>query len=250
MTDLLSYMKSSAPLEEREEILFSIIDKLDKESLALFGDIIDLNGHYLYKYENLMTRTSELKVLLEEVVKSFEYISEIEQSSYNYANKRFQFKKMLTAIVTVYAFLSNALLGIASFVLLSNKANKDFVGELTDINDTISKFDAEKLMVIDSTLQNCVRILKGKIEKLPDFMNMCENGTDQDKLFIFSNYIISSYINEVLNDEDINSINEDLRCSIINILKNDLNIDSDNIIELLHLAKNKNDNSIKLLKEY
>ena len=60
MMDLDSYFKGTDNLENREQVLFDIIDKLDKESFNLFSEVLSLHKNSFYKLDNLVKRTEDL----------------------------------------------------------------------------------------------------------------------------------------------------------------------------------------------
>ena len=243
MVDILDYSKGRDYLENREEFLFKLISELDKASYDLFGEIVSLSSDSYYKIDNLLTRVNELSRLYNETKESYVYINKIEQSSYDYAAKRFQMKRMLTAMTTIYAFVANALLGILAFVLLNDRATKDFCNELDYINERIRKFDENELTRIKDTIENCSRILSGKIKRM-------ENESEEYNLITAANSFIYSYIEGLIEFDIINSLNDDIKKIIINILKNDLESESENLFELLERSKEIKNNGLKLFKEY
>ena len=153
------------PLEVREEALFKFMDMLDAESYKLFNDVVDLKEKTPAKLLNLANSLDNLTIAYSAVSKDFEELNELELENYTYAARRFQMKRMLAGITIIYALLSNILLGIASFLLLNNTANKDFAKEIEVIGEKVKRFDEEKLRRIECTLSNCERILNGKINK-------------------------------------------------------------------------------------
>ncbi len=162
MEDILEYAKSKDPLESREQRLFDMVNKLDIDSFDLFSEVIDLDNSTFYKFQGLVNRCNQLIDLYNKTNEAFEYLNLIEQESYTYAARRFQTKRMLAAMATIYSFIVNALLGLATFILLNNSANKSFVEELEKANEQMQKFDEVKLKRIETTLGNCDRLLHGK----------------------------------------------------------------------------------------
>ena len=66
-------------------------------------------------------------------------------------------------MITVNLFVFNALLAIIPFIMLNMKANKEFADEICNINDRVFKYDENQLNVIKTTLENCKRLLTGKL---------------------------------------------------------------------------------------
>ena len=250
MTDITEYMQGKDKLENREEFLSKLIEDLDSESKALFDEIVDLGNISYYNVTNLYYRVQNLRKLFLKMTESYQYLGKIELSSYDYAGKRFQLKRLLTATTTVYAFMANALLGIIAFVLLNQKATNDFYRDLMDINERTSVFDEEQVKKIGLTLENCIRLLEGKIKKMNEDGNLYNTVSNISLPITQANALILSYIEGYIDEETINGINSEVKSIIIDILKNDLNSDSDDIIELLNKAKNRNNNGMKLMKEY
>lgn len=236
--NITSYFKSTAPLEKREALLFKMIDELDKESFILFNEIVDLSDESYYKLESLATRIISLIKIYKEIDESFEYINKIEESSYDYAAKRFQLKRTLIAITTVYASIVNFILGITSFVVLNDIASKEFIDELNNINDKLSEFDKDKLIRIRRTLENTTRLFCGKLKRIANNNELTDSNNML--LLIIANDYIKDYIEGNIPTEKINFLSDKIKDRITSILKKDLNIDNNNIYELLNIAKKNN----------
>jgi len=156
------------PLELREEVLFKVMDTLDADSFKLFNEVVDLNDASMDKVEGLVMWLHELLKMYNLANDNFEELNNLELENYTYAARRFQMKRMLAAMTTVYALISNLFLGLLSFLLLNIRANKDFAKEIENIGEKVNRFDEEKLRRIESTLSNCERILYGKINRYED----------------------------------------------------------------------------------
>lgn len=246
MIDIIDYSKGKDYLENREDFLFKLIDLLDKESLELFNEIVDLNNNSLYKIDNLIYRVEGLRRLLNETAESFAYINEIELSSYDFAARRFQLKRLLTAMVSVYAFLANALLGITAFVMLNHKASTDFCDEIEEIGEKVKRFNENDIYKIRETINNCGRILNGKIKKMEEDIKTGDLIDNYGE----ANQYINLYLYNKIDDDYIGKLSETTTIRMIELLKSDLNSDSNNIYELLELAQSKKENGKKLFKEY
>ena len=61
--DLMEYAKGKDPLYKKEEYLFDVVEKLDKKSLALYREIMDLSDKSLYKTDILKSKVMELMEL-------------------------------------------------------------------------------------------------------------------------------------------------------------------------------------------
>lgn len=249
MENIIEYSKGKDSLEKREKYINDLISKLDKESYELYSDIIDCSNTSYYQLPNLALRCNELTNLFKEVLSAYEYLNNVSENNVMSATRRFQLKRMLTLIATVYAFYANALLGIASFVLLNSKASKDFYNELVDIESLYTNFDEEKIIKIEATLKNCSRIFNKKLERMKT--NTKELKNDEDSINILAaNTYIHYYINDEIGKEVFEYLPVSIKNEIVFLLKNDLNSDSNDLYELLDLVKNKDNNSLKLIKEY
>lgn len=250
MTDILEYFKGKDRLENREEVLFKLIDELDKESCQLFSEIMDLSNESYYKIYNLYSRVKNIQKLYNETKESFSYVGKIELSSYDYAGRRFQLKRLLTAMATVYASMANVFLGIAAFVLLNQKASDDFIKELMDINDRMDKFDESQMERIGMTIDNCVRLLESKLYKMNEDGNLYNTINNMDLFITQVNSFIIGYVEGLIDYNTIESLSDKFKIEMIKILKNDLNSDSENLFELLEQTKKQNNEGLKLMKEY
>ena len=163
---------------------------------------------------------------------------------------RFQLKRLLTAVTTVYAFMCNALLGISAFVLLNQRASEDFVNELVYINSRMDKFNEEQLRKSGSTIDNCTRLLEKKLEDMNPSGDLFRIINDGSLEVTQVNGFIVAYIEELIDYDTIDTLSDKLKGMMISILQKDLNIDSDNLQELLEHAKRLNNDGLKLIKEY
>lgn len=245
--EIEEYVKGKDTLEEKEKYISRIIDMLDKESFELFKEIIDLSDESVYKIIPLYERANYLTDVYSKVMDAISYVNKIEASNFEYAFKRYQLKKLLISMTTISSFLLNALLGIFLFVILSKKANKDFADECDEIYNAIDTIDDEKLRVIFTTLGNCSRLLKGKEDRV--FKRLKEMQTDESLCIMICNDAINSYISGEVNAQQLLCLEPNYQSTIVNILKQDLNTDSEDLIELLTLAKEKSSKNTMLLLE-
>ncbi len=262
MKNLEIYIKGTAPLEKREEIIFSLIDSLDNESYKLFNEIVDLSDYSYYKLSNLSIRAKELKRIYTLTNELFEYIKDIETASFDYAKKRWQLKCFLTSYVTLQVFLTSklistgtitqqtmlnyiatAIFGVGAFTVLFKKANKDYAYELSAISESVRRFSDERLAVIGSTLDNCERLIYAKYKNH-------EKDENIDILITEANNFIASFIDGKVTEEETNTIPNELKRVMVTILKQDLTSESDDLLSLLNEAKNNYYQRLKLIKEY
>ena len=240
MKDFIAYFTSGKPLEEREQLLFELVNLLDNESFNLFNEIINLNDSSYYKIENLTTRINELKELNIQINKAFEYIKKIEESGYDYATRRLQFSRLAVAITTVYSCMINFILGIFHYIILNRMVNERFANELEETNQKIRQFDEDKITTINNTLDNCTRLLKGKMHKI------------QEHNFDLFDIIANDYITQYLegNAKNIEYLPDNLQIKIREMLQIDLNTNNDNLDDLLSSTKDNSGKVLKLIKEY
>ncbi len=251
MTDIVRYAKSKERLEKREDFLCKLIDDLDKESEALFDEIVNLSDISYYKISNLTNRVNNIERLFKETEVAFAYIDDIEKYSYIFADMRRRLKGLLTAITSIYAFfLVSPPFGILSYSLLSITNMDYFYRELDDINNRIDRLNAPRLNRINSIIGNCDRILNGKVNKMNEDGNLHKVINDTSLLVTRVNNYIFMYIDGMINYSDIETISEEEKELLIDILKQDLNTDIDDLYELLELAKKQRENGLKLTKEY
>lgn len=248
MESLVEYSKSRAPLKEREALLFNVINFLDKESYNLYSEIIDLDKESLYKTEDLSIKISILMDLYNQVKESYEYLLQIELSSYNYALKRHQAKEFLTLLTTFYTFMASPIFAIASFVILNRMATKSFVEELKEIEETVKQFEIEdKMHVIHSTIANSLRILNGKTERCHEQITN-QNNKENSSTIILANTLISLCLSGEISKEALNGLSEPLKNKITEILKKDLNTDETDLSKLIDLSKDREKNDKILVK--
>ena len=262
MKNLEIYIKGTAPLEKRETIIFDLINSLDNESYKLFNEIVDLSDNSYYKLSNLNTRSKELKRIYLLTNDLFEYIKNIETSSYDYARKRWLLKCFLTAYATLQVFLTSELLstgiittqtvqnyiitaviGVGAFTILFKKANDDYSYELSTISESVRRFSSQRLEVIGSTLDNCERLIYAKYKRH-------ENDENIDELITEANNVIASYIDDKTTETEINTLSDQLKKLIVEILKQDLTSESDDLFGLLKEAKSNYYQRLKLIREY
>ena len=250
MVNIIEYSKGKDSLEKREKYIIDLINKLDKESYDLYSDIIDCSDNSYYQLPNSSFRCNELAHMFDEVLDAYEYLNNINENSVMSATRRFQLKRMLTLITTVYAFYANALLGIVSFVLLNNKASKDYYNELVDIESLYNNFDEDRITKIESTLQYCARLYNTNLKRMKKKSKEIKEDDEIGINVLIANSYIHGYINNEIDIDIFYELPELIQKNIMNILKKDLNCDKNNLSELLYLAKNKDDKSLKLVKEY
>ena len=207
-------------------------------------EVVDLNKESLYKMPDLINRTDELLSVYKDVFDFYDYLETTEESYLDSAAKRFQLKRMLTSVATVYALMANILLGIAAYFVLNQKANKDFAIELGSFSEKLSKFDSERLTKIAITLENSKRILKNKVHA------MAGKTDDNSRNTIFANFYISLFLKQEMSEADISLIPEHTKEKIISILQNDLDTEENDLFILLKHLKQQNDNNIKLIHSY
>ncbi len=242
---IVEYMRSRIPLEIREQKLFELIEEMERESFNLFDEVLNLNNESILKLVSLMNRCKLLTLAYNELAESFVYLNSIEDSSRFYASKRYELKMLMTITATLYAFMQDAMFGILSYVLLSTSAKNYFIKELKDIEANMERFDDIKLKRIGRTLDNSTRIIEGKYNRLLDSIKQTPGLKEK---IIFENEFIISLLEGTKTLDDYNELSIDLKEGILNILKSDLNSDSNNINELFDLLQNeeKMKNDLKL----
>ena len=243
-------LKNIKPLNKKEEYLTNIIDILDKETLELFKEIMDLSDSSIYKLNPLYERTIGLTKMYSETTESLNKLLKAEANNYSTISGKYQFRYLLITITTFYAFMTNALLGIVAFILLTKRNNKDFAKDVVEIYDSVDMLYDSRVSIIQSTLDNCTRILNGKKEKI--LQHYFDNNIDlSDKLRIMiSNDAVMGYLSGETSVDQIMHFSDENKSSIVEMLKKDLNVDTDNLEELLNLTKEKNDHGMKLVMEY
>jgi len=245
MEDIISYTKGKDSLKNKEKHVSDIIDLLDKESYKLFCEIMDLDDDSLYKANSISTRIIELSNLYNRVVQAYENINDIEESSYLHISKKYQIKRMMLMITSVYAFLISIFHGIVVFILLSKMNNKSYREELNELLE-IEQIDESKFDLIDVTLDNCDRIFNGKLDRVSKKIS---SNSIYDYDIVTSNMLITLYLQESITKENFESLSIESKERIINILKNDLNTDCNDLYELLDMAKKEDHNSKVLIKK-
>lgn len=249
MTNIVEYSKSNASLEEKEKFVFEVIDILDKESYKLFGEIIDLSDESFYKVEEISKRIIELYKVYIKVKEAYDYLDMIEQGRVIYATKRFQLKALLTAFTTMFAFLNNAFLGIVSFVALNKVAINDYTREIGEIGISYSNFDDNRLELIKTTIENCDRLFAGKVSRMTEILQSTHSEEDEGYKAIIVNGFIELYLNGEITDDRLLSISDKYKEKLKQILKKDLNSDSDDLITLIQEFNKHNDECKKMTKK-
>ena len=186
--EIVEYMKGKAPLEIREEKLFELVNEIEKETNDLFSEVTSTNKESLFKIMSLLVKCRLLSDKYKQIYDSFSYISEIEVSSYYYASKRYELKMLLTTMISVYAFMADAILGIASYVALSTSAKNYFLYELNYINENMKRFDDSRIKRIGTTLDSSKRIINGKKDRLVDIIKT--DPVMRDKIILENRFIL------------------------------------------------------------
>ena len=245
-------IRNIKPLYEKEEYVTKLLDTLDKETFELFKELVDLSEESVYKLTTLYKRAICLSDMYSQTLDAVNVMLKEEANNYSLISGKYQFRYLLISITTFTAFMANALLGIASFILLSRKNNKDFANEIMGIYDAIDKLSCtdEKSPIIHKTLDNCARMLDNKKDIIMFNCFDPKNDMSERLRILISNDAITGYINGEVSFEQIMQFTEVNKNSIINILRQDLNIDTDDLEVLLGLAKENNDNGMKLVMEY
>ncbi len=247
--NIAEYSKSQDSLENREKALFEMLDTLDKDSFELFGEIIDLDVNSSQDLEKLIVKTRSLIQTYLETNEAFNYLYVIEAKSYIYILGRLLLKSSfgLTASVTfiiiniiqhIYSMLF-VLLSISLFYVNQIRANRKFSEEYTDTYDKTLKFDEKKLKRIKDTLDNCSRLLSGKIKQSGD------NGLDS--VITFADYYLSLYSNNMITIDEIETLPLGIKNIMIIILNQKLNKNEHDLSTLLTAFSNKN-KELKLKK--
>ena len=247
--EIMKYLTSHKTLEEKEKFLLSLIDTLEEESNKLYDEVVDLDCKSFYKYDNLYERYLVLSELYEKVSEGYNFLYEIEKNSIGGVKARLRLKWCLATIMSFYASLASPTLGLYSGLILLIKAFNDFNNERDYVMDRGKSFYTDRIPKINLILENSSRFLTKKNDKMNDIFkefNIDPDNVDLD--LMVSNYIISSYIEGEMDEETIESYDENIKKYVINLLKSDLNVDSDNIYELLEMTKENNQKSLHLEK--
>lgn len=248
MSNIIEYSKSNVSLADKEKFLFEVIDILDRESYKLFSEIVDLSEESFYKVSEISARIIELYQVYIKAKEAYDYLDRIEQERVVYATKRFQLKALLMSITTIFAFLNNALLGIVSFVALTKVATSDYVREIGEIGITYSNFDDEKLEIIRTTIENCDRLFCGKVSRMNELLQGTHNKDDEGYKAIIVNVFIELYLSGEITDERLLSMSDKYKEKLKQILKKDLNSDSDDLLILIQEFKKHNEECNKIKK--
>ena len=249
--DIVNYTKSNVSIDKKEEKVFELIDRLERGINQVFDEVLELNTDSIYKVPNLSYRLTELTSLLDDTYEAYDYLHTIGLEDYQDATRRLQLKRMLATTVSIWAFLSNPLLGIGSFILLNNKANKDYALEIESIDEFTDKYDDERIERIVNTLSNTCRIFNGKVIKLSNQVKEIEASQDRnDVLTLVASECIELYVSGKMDNSFVEDATDELKHKIISTLKRSLKSYSTDINELLELEKIHNEDSVKLIKEY
>lgn len=249
--DIVNYTKSNVSIDKKEEKVFELIDRLERGINQVFDEVLELNTDSIYKVPNLSYRLTELTSLLDDTYEAYDYLHTIGLEDYQDATRRLQLKRMLATTVSIWAFLSNPLLGIGSFILLNNKANKDYALEIESIDEFTDKYDDERIERIVNTLSNTCRIFNGKVIKLSNKVKEIEESQDKnDVLTLVASECIELYVSGKMDNSFVEDATDELKNKIISTLKRSLKSYSTDINELLELEKIHNEDSVKLIKEY
>lgn len=246
--EIMEYSLSSVPLEDKEKFLFEIIDKLDKESYKLYCEIIDLSDKSFYKVKEISRRIIELGRTYKEVKEAYEYLDKIEQERVVSATKRLHLKSMLTGFTVMFAFINNVFLGVIAFILLNSRASKDYVNELEVIRSRYSQFDDDRISLIGTTIGNCDRLFCGKVQRMNNLLEGTKTKEDEGYIAIITDGYITLYLNGEIDEDRILSISDKYKEVLKDILKKDLNSNSDDLLTLLRELKEHN-KDIKVLEK-
>lgn len=249
MTDIVEYSKSKASLEEKEKFVFEVIDILDKESCKLFGEIINLSDESFYKVKEISKRIIQLYQVYIKAKEAYDYLDLVEQERGIYATRRFQFKSLLTSLTTIFAFINNAFLGVISFVVLNKEATRVYVKELEEIEKNYKKFDDDRLKLIKTTIENCDRLFCGKVDKMNQVLQSTQSKDDDGYKAIIVNGIIELFLRGEVDESRLLSMSDEYREKLKQILKSDLNSNTDDLPTLIKEFKNNNDENKKLIKK-
>ncbi len=246
----LEYVKGKDSLEDKEKFVYDTFNKLDKESFDLFNEIIDLSDYSYYKLMSLYLRTNKLASITKDTIEASNSLNKIEENSFSYATRRYQFKKLMVIFATMFSFLSSSILALLAYVVLSKKANKDYAIELESVYNAMEIVDEDKVKIITNTLQNCQRLLDGKERKILKHLLDSKDNEEVLNNLVLINETIQNYIDGNINYESINKMNDEFKNNLKGILMQDLNAEEEDLFNLLELAKYKNISSLKLIKDY
>ena len=247
---VLEYIKTIKPLEKREKYISDLIASLDKDSFELFNEIMDLSDESVYKIIPLYKRTIGLTNIYNEIDVAINDVIKEEAANYNSVSGKYQFRHLLITITTFYALMTNVIFGILTFIVLTKRNNKDFADEVVDIYDSLDIIDDSRESIIQTTLENCARILNSKKEKIIQHYFDSELDLSEKLRMMVSNDAVKDFLNGDISAKDISFYREEYKRSIINMLQKDLNIDSEDLELLLNLTKDKSENGMKLIKQY
>ena len=238
MKDFVNYFYSRGSLTEKEALLYELIDLLDKESYNLFSEITNLSNNSTYKLESLSNRMEELDDLLAQVDLGNICLKHQVENRNILADSKFYSKLVLLGAISTCIFRFDAILAILVLFYFFNKFDDKHELEKQKRTEKIKTFDNDKLKIINNTLDNCDRLLSGKMDRTSSLQI-------SDRL---ANKCIESYIDgRKLN---IDYLSDDIKEIIKTILTNDLNTNENSIEKLLSSAKENHNKTLKLLKKY
>lgn len=245
--NLEAYFNSKESYLKKEEVLFTVMDELDRESYRIYKEVTNLSNVSFYKVTSLKENIAKLKNLYQIVLVNYEKILLIELSSYSYASKRWAFKWLISSALVINIILKYALLTISSYIAINYIIGKDYIEEYKSIDERMLNFDEQKLVGIGITLDNCERIILVKEQQMVNSIN--SNAQELPKSML-ANDIIAAYLLGVNSKLEPDKLPDHIKKAIRTILKEDLRTDNDNIKELLEEAKNSETKTLKLIKKY
>ena len=69
--DVVAYMKGKAPLEEREQKLFELINELELDSNKLFDEVVNTNIESIFRLVELLNECKNITVRYKELYDSY-----------------------------------------------------------------------------------------------------------------------------------------------------------------------------------
>ena len=231
-------------IEEGENFIFNAINKLDVESYKLYSEVNDLSTLSLYKAKELAGRISEMKWVYEQIKQGYDMLDIAVQNKAISINNRKRLKMLIAASVSTFAFVSNAILGIISLVVLNSKAISDFMAEIEDFKKSYNRYVIadSKLELIENTIKNSDRIYNGRRYVIGRALENISSEDDEMYIACRVNGFLELYLNGDIEDENILELSDEYKKVLLKILKSDLNSDDENLLTLLHQYKDYNDN--------
>ena len=233
--NIVEYSKSLDPLKDREQALFKLLDDLDQDSFELFGKISSLDINSPHDIEKLIIKTKELIQTFHETTEAFNYLYGIEAQSYFYIFGRIGLKSgFALATSTSFIYLNYnqhvysllvSVLSIIFYLMIQIRANKKFYAELNKTYNKTLEFDEEKLKRIQDTLNNCIRLLNGKIKNT--------NKSELENEIVYANYYLSLFKNNMITYDEILALPTSIKNIMTTILKQRLNKNDNDLGSLL-----------------